>query len=159
MKTLAYYSRTGNTKKVAEALAENLNADVEAITADTKDKGMGRLAKQAFLRVHAKIAQTMHDAAFYDVVVVGSPVTGRMSSRYERTLRKTKIGLSVSPSFARMKTQAARAAQRCWKAWKRLPEKSRGGMLDVPANNVESGAYAEKVERFAAALLELPSSQ
>ncbi|MGB7902421.1 MAG: hypothetical protein WCG09_08300 [Halobacteriota archaeon] len=37
--------------------------------------------------------------------------------------------------------------------------KKSGGMLDVPANNVESGAYAEKVERFAAALLELPSSQ
>ncbi len=68
MKILAYYSRTGNTKKVAEALAENLNADVEAITADTKDKGMGGLAKQAFLRVHAKIAQTMYDAASYDVV-------------------------------------------------------------------------------------------
>jgi hypothetical protein len=32
-------------------------------------------------------------------------------------------------------------------------------MLDVAANDVESGAYAEKVKRFAAALLKLPSSQ
>jgi flavodoxin len=64
MKTLvAYYSRTGNTKRVAEALAENLNADIDAIVSDTKDKGMGRLTMQAFLRVRAKIAQTTNDAA------------------------------------------------------------------------------------------------
>jgi hypothetical protein len=114
------------------------STDVEAITADTKDKGVGRLAKQAFLLVHAKIAQTMHDAASYDVVVVGSPVTGKMSSPIRTYIAQNKDKLS--PSFARTETQAARAAQRCWKAWKRFPEKSRGGMLDVPANNVESGA-------------------
>ncbi|MFZ0924850.1 MAG: NAD(P)H-dependent oxidoreductase [Halobacteriota archaeon] len=92
MKTLvAYYSRTGNTKKVAEALAENLNADVESITSDTKDKGMGRLAMQAFLRVHAKIAQTMNDAASYDLVVVGSPVwAGKMSSPIRTYLAKNQ---------------------------------------------------------------------
>ncbi len=39
-----------------------------------------------------------------------------------------------------------------------LSGKKSAGMLDVPANDVESGAYAENAERFAAALLELPSS-
>ncbi len=135
------------------------STDVEAITADTKDKGVGRLAKQAFLLVHAKIAQTMHDAASYDVVVVGSPVTGKMSSPIRTYIAQNKDRFISVAFFCTHGNQAARAAQRCWKAWKRLPEKSRGGMLDVPANNVESGAYAEKVERFAAALLELPSSQ
>ena len=55
MKTLvAYYSRTENTKRVAEALTATLNADIEAIVSDTKEKGMGRLAMQAFLRVPRK---------------------------------------------------------------------------------------------------------
>ena len=66
------------------------STDVEAITADTKDKGVGRLAKQAFLLVHAKIAQTMHDAASYDVVVVGSPVTGKMSSPIRTYIAQNK---------------------------------------------------------------------
>ncbi|MEI7827567.1 MAG: hypothetical protein WCI87_07235 [Euryarchaeota archaeon] len=71
----------GNTKRVTEALAENLNTDVEEIVSDTKDEGVGRLAMQAFLRVHAKIAHTTKDATSYDVVVVGSYVwAGKMSS-------------------------------------------------------------------------------
>ena len=50
MKTLvAYYSRTENTKRVAEALTATLNADIEAIVSDTKNKGKGRLAMQAVL--------------------------------------------------------------------------------------------------------------
>ncbi len=41
MKSLvAFYSRTGNTRIVAEALAGALGADIEAIVSDTQGKGM-----------------------------------------------------------------------------------------------------------------------
>jgi len=39
-----------------------------------------------------------------------------------------------------------------------LSGKKAAAVLDVPANDVESGAYVEKAKRFAAALLELPAS-
>ena len=44
MKSLvAFYSRTGNTRIVAEALAGALGADIEAIVSDTQGKGMSQL--------------------------------------------------------------------------------------------------------------------
>jgi flavodoxin len=161
MKTLvAYYLRTGNTKKVAEALAENLNADVESITSDTKDKGMGRLAMQAFLRVHAKIAQTTNDAASYDLVVVGSPVwADKMSSPIRTYLAKNKDKFSSVAFFCTHGNPGSEGGAKMLESMETLSGKKSAGMLDVPANDVESGAYAENAERFAAALLELPSSQ
>ena len=39
-----------------------------------------------------------------------------------------------------------------------LSGKKAAAVLDVAANDVESGAYVEKAKRFAAALLELPAS-
>ena len=57
MKSLvAFYSRTGNTRIVAEALAGALGADIEAIVSDTQGKGMSQLVLQTLLRTRARIA-------------------------------------------------------------------------------------------------------
>jgi len=161
MKTLlAYYSRTGNTKKVAEALAESLNADIEAIVSDTKAMGMGRLAMQAFLRVHAKIAQTTNNAASYDMVVIGSPVwAGKMSSPIRTYLAQNKDRFNGVAFFCTHGNPSSEGGANMLESMETLSGKKSAGMLDVAANDVESGAYAEKAKRFAAALLQLPSSQ
>ena len=160
MKALvAYYSQTGNTKKVAEALAENLNADVEAIVSDTKGKGMGRLAMQAFLRVHAKIAPTTNDASSFDLVVVGSPVwAGKMSSPIRTYLAQNKAKFSSVAFFCTHGNPGSEGSAKMLESMETLSGKKAAGTLDVAANDVESGAYAERVKRFAATLLELPSS-
>jgi flavodoxin len=160
MKTLvAYYSRTGNTKRVAEALAETLNADIEAIVSDTKDKGMGRLAMQAFLRTHAKIEPTTKDAASYDLVVVGSPVwAGKMSSPIRTYLARNKKKFTNVAFFCTHGRPDSEGSAKMLESMAALSGKKAAGMLDVAANDAESGAYAEKVTRFATALLESPSS-
>jgi menaquinone-dependent protoporphyrinogen IX oxidase len=161
MKTLvAYDSRTGNTKRVAEALAENLNADIEAIVSDTKDKGTGRLAMQAFLRVRAKIAQTTKDAASYDVVVIGSPVcVGKMSSTIRTYLAKNKKKFTSVAFFCMHLNPRGERSAKMLESMETLSGKKAAAVLDVAASDVESGAYAENVKRFATALLELPSSE
>jgi flavodoxin len=160
MKTLvAYYSRTGNTKKVAEALAESLNADIEAIVSDTKAKGMGRLAMQAFLRVHAKIAQTTNNAASYDVVVIGSPVwAGKMSSPIRTYLAQNKDKFTSVAFFCTHGNPRSEGSAKVLESMEILSGKKAAAVLDVAANDVESGEYVEKAKRFAAALLELPAS-
>jgi flavodoxin len=160
MKTLvAYYSRTGNTKRVAEALAENLNADNEAIVSDTKGKGMGRLAMQAFLRVRAKIAQTTNDAASYDMVVIGSPVwAGKMSSPIRTYLAQNKDKFTSVAFFCTHGNPRSEGSVKMLESMETLSGKKAAAVLDVAANDVESGAYVEKVKRFATALLELPAS-
>ena len=158
MKTLvAYYSRTGNTKKVAEALAESLNADIEAIVSDTKAKGMGRLAMQAFLRVHAKIAQTTNNAASYDVVVIGSPVwAGKMSSPIRTYLAQNKDKFTSIAFFCTHGNPRSEGGAKMLESMEIFPEKG-GGLLTLRLTTWKAGRR-QKAKRFAAALLELPAS-
>jgi len=76
---VVYYSRTGNTKKVAEEAARILGADVEALI-DKKDRsGVGGYVgagKDATQKKLADIEPVKTDASKYDLVVIGTPVWG-----------------------------------------------------------------------------------
>ncbi len=73
------YSRTGNTAKVAAAIAEKLQADREEIE-DRCDrsgaKGYLRSAKDALFKKSTHIADLDKNPADYDTIVLGTPVWG-----------------------------------------------------------------------------------
>jgi flavodoxin len=78
MKVLVvYYSRTGNTRFVAEKIAGKLKADIEEVI-DKKSRGgtIGwlRAGIDATRRKETKIEETKHSASDYDLIVLGSPV-------------------------------------------------------------------------------------
>ena len=78
MKTLvAYYSRTGITKKVAGFIAEALEADIEEIV-DTKNrKGVMRFmvaCKDGIMKKTGEIGPVEKTPSDYDLVVIGTPV-------------------------------------------------------------------------------------
>ena len=95
MKVLvAYYSRTGNTKKAALAIAKEMNAKVDEII-DLKDRKMkivgwlvsGRDASRGSL-TDIKCDQ---DPSNFDLVVVGTPVWAwTVTLPLGRILRKTR---------------------------------------------------------------------
>ena len=77
MKTLiAFYSRTGNTRKVAEKISQILNSKIDEIT-DTKDrkgaKGYLVAGKDSTLK---KLTYIMfsEDPSKYDLVIIGTPI-------------------------------------------------------------------------------------
>lgn len=74
---VVYFSRSGNTKKVAEDIARTLNADVEQLI-DKKDRsgalGYMVAGKDAALQNRAEIEPVTKDPAQYDLVVLGTPV-------------------------------------------------------------------------------------
>jgi flavodoxin len=76
MKALvAYYSRTGNSKKIALEIAKKLNADIDEIK-DKKKKGIFGMVwscRQAIKRKSSLIDYSK-DASDYDLVVLGGPV-------------------------------------------------------------------------------------
>ena len=76
-KLVVFYSRTGNTKKIASELAEALKADIEEVEDTTGRSGpigwlkSGRDAGQKSL---TKLKPLSKNPADYDLVIVGSPV-------------------------------------------------------------------------------------
>ncbi|MFO7710637.1 MAG: flavodoxin [Candidatus Woesearchaeota archaeon] len=78
MKTLIiYFSRTETTRKVAEALAKRLKADIERIT-EPKDRegalGYLRSGKEASLKQLPRINPIKSNPGQYDLVIIGTPV-------------------------------------------------------------------------------------
>ena len=74
---VAYYSRSGNTRRVAEVIAGELGADLEPITDRTERHGLLgylRAARDAIRGRGTAIGEPVHNPAAYDLVVVGTPV-------------------------------------------------------------------------------------
>lgn len=78
MKTLVvYYSRTGNTREVAQDIARELNCDLEEIK-DTQNRsgiiGWLKSAYQASRDKFTRIKDLEKNPADYDLVIIGTPV-------------------------------------------------------------------------------------
>lgn len=78
MKTLvAYYSRTGTTKKVAKMIAQKLGAELEEIK-DTVDrsgvKGYLLSGRDAMKKRLTTLEPATHNVSQYDLVIIGTPI-------------------------------------------------------------------------------------
>ena len=78
MKALVvYYSRTGNTRAVAERIAQELGAEIEEVLDKKKRSGaLGFLlgGKDATMGNKTEKAETSKNPADFDLLVVGTPV-------------------------------------------------------------------------------------
>ena len=81
---VVYYSLTGHTAQLAEAVASLLNADTEVLEDQRAWNGfLGylKLAHDVLRKVEPRLAPVVHDPADYDLVVLAGPVwVSRMCS-------------------------------------------------------------------------------
>ncbi|MGD8835425.1 MAG: flavodoxin [Desulfobacteraceae bacterium] len=94
---VVYYSLTGHTRQIAEAIASSYDADLEVIE-DTFNRdtvlGRPRSAIEGLLGLDSTIAQPRHDPSEYDLVVVGTPVwAARLSSPVRAYLSQQRASL------------------------------------------------------------------
>lgn len=91
---LTYYSRTGTTKKVAQAIQKALDCDSEEIISVKNRQGAwGYLmsGKEATLGVPAEIKPIEKNPADYDLLIIGTPVwSWNVSSPVRAYLRKNQ---------------------------------------------------------------------
>ncbi len=157
MKTLiVYYSRTGVTRTVAEALGERLAADVEEIRDAKKRTGaLGSLGagKDAMMRRLTEISEATHDPAGYDLVVIGTPVWAFTMAPAVRTyLAKHGHAVAKAASFC---TMGGSGDKRTFQHVSELLGKKPTATLALLEKEVRSGAFAEKLDGFVAALGEV----
>lgn len=148
MKVLVvYYSRTGNTKLVSDAIARSLNADVEEIY-DKKNRAgvFGFLISgyEALFHKHPEISPIKNEPDKYDLVIIGSPTwAGRISSpvrtyatRYGRKLKKCAFFTTCSASgdkvFSQLKELTATPV----------------ATLEIKEKEIKSAAFIKKVEEY-----------
>ena len=78
MKALVvFYTRTGTTKKAADAIAKELGCESEELFDNKNRSGvLGYLfaGKDAMLKTMEKLKELKHNPADYDLIIVGTPV-------------------------------------------------------------------------------------
>jgi flavodoxin len=151
MKTLiVYYSRTGTTKRAAEALASVLGADIEAIV-DTADwsglTGYLKAGRAGLKKTLTKIEETAKRPNDYDLVVLASPVwAGFMAAAVRTYIEKHK---AVLPAVAMLVTQGAKSRQRIFDDAAAYVGKPFAAELFLTTKEVRQDQAAGKIKQFA----------
>ncbi len=153
MKTLVvYYSRTGNTEKVAKEIAKALKADVEQIL-DTKSRagffGWLMAGKESTRKVIPQIKGTKKDVSKFELVIIGTPIWAfTLASPVRAYLAKFGGNLKRAAFFA---TEGGSGDEKAFKAMAELAGKPIA-TLTVRTNEVANGSYVKLVKGFASQL-------
>jgi len=161
MKALVvYYSRTGNTKRVAEALAEALrqrkcDATLEEIV-ERKDRsgllGWLRAGRDATLNKETEIEEMKNDAAEFDVVVVGTPVWAFTATPAVVTFLRRYGGKIKKAAF--FCTLNSKGARRALARMGKVSGKNPIAEAAFYAKSIKKGEFVKEVEDFARSLIE-----
>ncbi|WP_416176502.1 flavodoxin family protein [Clostridium sp.] len=148
---VVYYSRTGTTKKVAQAISKSLECDIEEIDDKKNRKGpFGALiaGKDSLAEKETEIVIKSVDVSKYDILIIGSPVWASHITPAVRTYidqNKSKI-----KKVAFFTTQAANDSKK-FKIFEDM-EKLTGikPMATLVVSNKEIGEnkYMKKIEQF-----------
>lgn len=147
MKTLiAYYSRTGITKKLADSIAKEIKCDTEEIFTAKETKGpIGYIAcgREAMKKIPAEIKKTKKDTSKYDLVILGGPVWAwNISSPIRAYMIEHKF-----KKVAFFCTQGGSGAETAFKEMKSLSKKPLA-TLALKTTEVVKTDYSKQVKGF-----------
>jgi flavodoxin len=150
MKTLvAYYSRTGRTKKIAQAISNNLGSDIEEIIATKKRSGpFGylRSGREAMGKKLAMINGIKNDPSSYDLVIIGTPVwASTMSSPVRTYIHQNKNRFKNVAFFC---TMGGSDFETTFSQMEELCEKKPIGSLYVEVMDVLKENYNDRIKKF-----------
>ncbi|HMK45522.1 MAG TPA: flavodoxin [Methanocella sp.] len=151
MQTLiVYYSRTGYTKKVAEALSKEIGCDTEELV-DTANRsgpiGWLNSGRQGSMRQLTKLQPIKKDPAQYDLVIIGTPVWSfNMSSPVRTYIKENSAGFKGVALFC---TLGGKGQDSTLKEMGELSGKAPKSTLVVFTDEVKKDAFTDKVKKFA----------
>lgn len=158
MKSLvAFYSRSGHTKKIAEAINQELKGDLEELVDLQKRKGpIGflRSGMDARRRKLAKIQKTRYDPSLYDLVIIGTPIwAANITPAVRAYLTENKEKIRDAAFFCACGgTGSQGSVGEMTQLYGRRPR----GVLMVTQNEISKGELLQKVQQF---ISQLASSQ
>ncbi|MFZ0925660.1 MAG: hypothetical protein WCE82_02320 [Halobacteriota archaeon] len=146
---VVFYSRTGATKQVGEALAQTLNCDSEELLDKKKRSGpLGfmRSARDARAKKLTTLAEIKHDPAIYALVILGTPIWGGTLSSAMRTyITNNKAKFKRVAFFC---TQGSTKSQPLFDEMEALCEQHPVNILALRQKEVKAGAYQEMIRQF-----------
>lgn len=148
---IVYYSRGGNTRTVAQALAQAVGGDIEPIVDMEKRSGFTGFVRSGYEALFSKltrIGEMRYDPAAYDLVVVGSPVwAGRPSTPSISFLKKYQAQIQRLALFV-THADAENQYEQVLRAMEHAAGKKSVGWLSLPSAQIRN-LNNSKIIRFA----------
>jgi len=146
---VTFYSRSGKTKKVAEAISEILKCDKEEIF-DTKNRkgipGFLSAGTDANLRRLTTIKEIKNNPSLYDLVIIGTPI---WSSNISTPIR-TYLSL-YQEDFKKVAffcTRLSSDSRTVFDDVKNITQKTPLAFLGLSSREVARDQYMQKVKEF-----------
>jgi hypothetical protein len=150
---VVYYSRTGTTEKLAHAIAQRTEADVERLR-DTVDRrgamGFMRSLWDAIRRRGSTLQPLELDPTQYQLVIIGTPDWGKGPSAPVRTFLSTYRGKLHQVAF--FLTDGWTDHQAVWNEMTTLGGDRPVATLGLPHEEVLVNRFADRLELFVHAL-------
>jgi hypothetical protein len=151
---VAYYSRTGHTKRLASAIASELGADLERIHDPTDREGVVgylRSGLESYAGLLVPLEAPRLDPSNYELVIVGTPVWAMSVSPPVRTyLWRERERL---PQVAFVATLGGMGAERAFGQMGTLARRAPVATLAVRERVIARGVPREEIARFIDAAL------
>ena len=146
---IAYYSRTGVTKKLAEYLAKKINAETEEIK-DTANRagvvGYMLAGRDGMKRRLTKLEQPKFNPADFDLVIIGGPIwSWNMSAPVRTYLENYKNQFKKAAFFC---TMGKSGDDRAFKEMEEIINKEPIATLSLKTAEVVADKTFEKADRF-----------
>jgi len=148
---VVFYSRTGNTKRIAEEISKTLNADIEELY-DAKDRkgitGWIVSGMDARLKRKTNLRKTEKDPSLYDLVILGTPTWANTLSTpirsyiHQNSNTFKKVAFFVTSGFGSIKS-----AMGIYKEMANLYGKEPVAFLSLGMKDIEKEHF-DKVEAF-----------
>ncbi len=158
MKALVvYYSLSGTARTVANAIAKELSADIEAIQCDRYRPGPAGFMRAAFDSCAGRlppIGRPTHTPSAYDLIVVGCPMWAFHAATPVRTYLQTYLRKDAAklPQVAFFLTHGGSPADKAFREMETLARLAPKATLAVRQVDVEAAGISPAVSSFAAAL-------
>lgn len=146
---VAYYSRTGNTKKVAERLAELLECDIEQIIDKKNRKGIIgyiKSGRDSLLKKTTDIVESKVDFSQYDTIILATPVWASNMPPAIRTYIQ-KYGNNFN-KVAFVYTQMGSGYEKAEVSMKELIGKEPIASICIISKDIKENKYEDKIVKL-----------
>jgi flavodoxin len=147
---VVFYSRSGNTGKVAEEIRDSLECEIEEII-DTKNRsgmlGYIRSAREGMSQKLTVLKDIINDPSQYDLLIIGTPLWGGHVSTPVRTYINENQANFKSVAF--FCTAGGENFDGVFNDMRELCGVAPVETLGVRAKEVKDGSYKSKVAEFA----------
>jgi len=146
---IAFYSRSGKTKKVAKAISESLKCDKEEIF-DMKSRegivGFLSAGTDANLRKLTAIKEIKNNPSLYDLVIIGTPIwSSNISTPIRTYLSLYKEDFKKVAFFC---TRLGSDSKKIFDDMKNITQKTPLALLALSSREVARDQYMQKVKEF-----------